>query len=288
MVGQVIAVAAIAGALSGWGVLVLVLAARGHVPGGGHRWSRFAARMSGVSRRLVYGLGAAVAAGALTRWPTGAALAAMFGFAAPALFGGASRRKSAIARTEAIAAWAEMLRDTMAGAAGIEQAIVATATVAPEPIRDEVRGLATRLERDRLATALREFAHELADPTGDLVVAALVLASEKQARRLGDLLGALATSARQQATLRLRIDAGRARTRTASRVITIFTLGFGVGLVVLNRGYLQPYDSMQGQLVLAFVGGCFGAAFWWLAAMARIAEPERFTLAGHARSGNAP
>ena len=39
-----------------------------------------------------------------------------------------------------------MLRDTMAGAAGLEQAIAATAAVAPLPIRAEVATLAVRLE----------------------------------------------------------------------------------------------------------------------------------------------
>jgi Flp pilus assembly protein TadB len=283
-VGDVIAAAALCGVLVGLGALVFVTGVRGtdraRLPRLPSR-----ARVEGGSNRLAMALVAAAVVGALTRWPVGAALAAAFGFASPAFFGGARSRRSAVARTEAIAAWAEMLRDTMAAAAGIEQAIVSTAPVAPPAIRREVMVLATRLERDRLGPALRRFAEELADPTGDLVVAALVLASEKQAQRLGELLGALASSARQQATMRLRVDAGRARTRTASRVITVFTLGFALGLVVLNRGYLTPYDGLRGQLVLAVVGVCFGAAFWWLSAMARVDAPERFLVQ---RSEQAP
>lgn len=277
------AAAALYGAVIGLGLLVGVVGWSGRAPAHVGRAGVWLNRVEGLSHRVAVALVAAALVGVLTRWPVGSGLAAAFGFAAPALFGGAGARRRAIARTEAVAAWAEMLRDTMAGAAGIEQAIVATAAVAPAPIAAEVRNLAARLERHRLSDALRVFATELADPTGDLVVAALVLASEKQARRLGELLGALARSARQQATLRLRVDAGRARTRTSSRVITMFTLGFALGLVVLNRGYLSPYNTAQGQLVLAAVGACFGAAFWWLAAMARVAEPERFLAAGVTR-----
>jgi hypothetical protein len=272
----VTAAAALAGALVGVGIVVAALGWRGRAPTAQGAWAAKARAIEHLSHRLVAAVSAAALVGLLTRWPAGVVLAGAFGFAAPALFGGAGARRRTIARTEAVAAWAEMLRDTMAAAAGIEQAIVATAGVAPDAIAGPVRHLATRLERDRLSVALRDFAAELADPTGDLVVAALVLASDSQARRLGELLGALATSARQQATLRLRVDAGRARTRTASRVITVFTLGFALGLVVLNRGYLTPYDAPQGQLVLAMVGVCFGAAFWWLAVMARVTEPERF------------
>jgi hypothetical protein len=277
-VGTVTAAAALCGVMVGLGALVFALGVRGVDPSLSRRARPWAPRIEGLSQRLILAALAAAGVGLLSRWPVAAGLSAAFGFAAPSVFGGMPARRAAIARTEAIAAWTEMLRDTMAGAAGIEQAIVATAPVSPPAIRNHVVNLAARLERDRLATALRDFADEMADPTADLVVAALVLASEKQARRLGELLGALATSARQQATLQLRIDAGRARTRTASRVITVFTLGFALGLVVLNRGYLTPYDSARGQLVLAVVGGCFGAAFWWLAAMAQTAAPERFLL----------
>jgi hypothetical protein len=52
-----------------------------------------------------------------------------------------------------------------------------------------------------------------------------------------------------------------------------------VGLGVLNRGYLAPYGSALGQLVLLVVLGCFAGAFWWLARLAQTSAPERF-LAG--------
>jgi hypothetical protein len=44
----------------------------------------------------------------------------------------------------------------------------------------------------------------------------------------------------------------------------------------LNHGYLAPYGSGVGQLVLLLVGGLFAAAFAWLAKMTRPAEPARF------------
>jgi Flp pilus assembly protein TadB len=192
------------------------------------------------------------------------------------LLTGAKGRGEAVGRIEAVAGWSEMLRDTMAGAAGLEQAIVATATVAPLPIRAEVATLAVRLETERLAPALRAFADEVADPTCDLVVAALVLAAEHQAQRLGELLGSLAQAARDQGTMRLRVEAGRARTRTSIKVIVGATGGLALGLAVLNRGYLAPYGSALGQFVLLLVGGLFAASFVWLSKMTRAAEPERF------------
>ncbi len=152
---------------------------------------------------LRFGLaaGAGVLAGAVTRWPVGALLAVGAGAMLPALASGRAVRQAAVARAEAIAAWAEMLRDTLAGAAGLEQAIIASAPVAPAPIRPQVLGLAARLDRHPLPAALEAFADDLADPTADLVVASLLLASRTQARRLGELLGTLARGARDDVTI---------------------------------------------------------------------------------------
>jgi len=275
----VTALAALWGAGVGLGLLAVVAGLRG---AGRPRLPR-ALRPGTLGRldrgmlRLGLAVGAGVLVGAITRWPVGALLAAGAGALLPDLAGGATAQQAAVARAEAVAAWAEMLRDTLAGAAGLEQAIVASAPVAPVPIRPQVLALAARLERPsaRLVPALHDFADELADPTADLVVAALVLASQRQARRLGELLGALARAARDDATMRLRVEAGRARTRTSVRVVVGVTLAMAAGLVAFNRGYLAPYDSAFGQLVLAGVGALFATAFWWLARMARVEVPER-------------
>jgi tight adherence protein B len=218
------------------------------------------------------GLGVAV----VTGWVAGGVLAALAAGLLPRLLGPDRDATRRAARIEAVASWTEMLRDTLAAAAGLEQTILATAHTAPEPLRHEIAELAARLRHgERLPAALRGFAEQVADPTADLVVAALVLAAEHQARQLADLLGELAGEAREQVAMRLRVAAGRARTRTSVRVIVSTTLAFAAGLVVLDRPYLRPYDSPVGQLVLLLVGGLFAVAIWWLTRIARIAEPDR-------------
>ena len=262
------------GAGAGLGVLLVVLGLRGGEPRrAARRWSR--RRLEGNTLRLAIAVGAAVVVGAGTGWPVAALLAVAACIGVPQLFAESKTQARLIARVEAVAGWAEMLRDTMAGAAGLEQAITASAPVAPLPIRTEVATLAARLERERLAPALREFADEVADPTCDLVVAALLLAAEHQASRLGELLGTLAASARDQAGMRLRVEAARARTRTSVKVIVGVTLGLALFLVVLNGGYLSSYSSPLGQFVLLVVGALFAAAFAWLAKITRPVEPAR-------------
>ena len=276
-------IAGLLGALCAVGVVTFVVAmrpvARSEVPSRRRRTRAaepLTSRFEHFTLRLALGVAGAVIIGALTRWPMAALLCGIAGFMAPSMLGGQAARKAQLDRIEAVAAWAEMLRDTMAGSGGLEQSIVATAGVAPLPIKREVLRLAARLERDRLAPALREFADEIDDPAGDLVVAALVLAADKSPKRLGDLLGRLAQSARAEVNMRLRVEASRARTRTSVRVITVFTVLFAVGLLVFNRDYLEPYDKAVGQLVLGLIGLCFAGAFLWLARSFRFNDEERF------------
>jgi hypothetical protein len=232
---------------------------------------------SGDRRLAGVGLAAGCAATtyALTGWLSAAVFAAIAGAAAPGWMARRRDRATAIAKLEAIAGWAEMLRDTMAAAAGIHEAIAATAAVAPGPIRADVARLAHRLQRDPLSVALDDFADRLADPACDLIVAALVVAGERQASNLAGVLSAAATSARAAATMRLRIETGRARIRTSVRVTVLVFAAVAVGLVVLNRSYLAPFDSSAGQLLLAIIGGLFVLSMWSLARLAQGRQPER-------------
>lgn len=267
------AVAALLGALAGGAAVLAVAAARGAA------MRPATARTMRWRDQVVARLGGAAAAGlavaALTRWPVAALAAGAAGFAGPSLVSGRGAREATLARIEAVAGWAEMLRDVLAAAGGLEQAVVATAPLAPPAIRPEVLRLAGRLDRERLAPALRAFADDLDDPTGDLAVAALVLAAERSPRRLGELLGDLAATARSEVSMRLRVETSRARNRTSVWIISGFTGAFSAGLVLFSRPYLAAYDDALGQAVLALVIGCYGAAYLWLARATRAARPER-------------
>ncbi|WP_436776778.1 type II secretion system F family protein [Yinghuangia sp. YIM S09857] len=158
----------------------------------------------------------------------------------------------------------------------MQQAIRATADVAPPALEMEIRALAVRVARgDRLPDALRAFADDVDDPIADLVVAALLLAAERQGGQLADLLGSLATATREQVTVRLKADADRAGVRTSVRVVVVVTLTMAFGLLLFDRDYLAPYGTAEGQLVLAVVGALFAAAFWWMTRLADDKPPVR-------------
>jgi Flp pilus assembly protein TadB len=284
----VILVPLLLGAAAGLGA-VLVLAAlsgrqvlpAGRAGAGSRRLLPSGGRLVRVALVLV----AVIAAWAVTGWVAGAILAGAAAWVVPAVVRGQRRYQAEVDKVEAVAAWAEILRDTMAGASGLEQAISTSATVAPEPIAPAVTALAVRLDHLRLAPALRAFADDVDHPACDFVVAGLLTAAEHQARELGPLLTQLARCARDEAEMRLRVWAGRARARTSVKVISASVGLFATGLVVFDRSYLEPYDAPAGQATLLVIGAIFAGAVLAMGRMGRIDVPERFVgrrAEGHA------
>ena len=224
-----------------------------------------------LAASLVGGALAALATG----WPVALPIVGVAVYGLPKLFGQTSG-SSQIAKIEAIANWTEMLQATLTASAGLGQAIIATAPLAPAPIRDGTNRLAARLTAGMQPhDALLQFADELEDPSADRVVCALVMAAASRAQRLGDLLAALADSTRDEVALRLRVETSRASVRSGVRTVLVFSVTFAVGLVVLAHAYLAPFGSSQGQLVLAVVGVLYGAGLTSMVSLSRPPPPVR-------------
>jgi tight adherence protein B len=241
------------------------------------RWKTTGSTAAG--RRDVPLLVASVVGGALaflaTGWPVAFPIAGVAIYGLPKLFGRTSG-SSEITKIEAIASWTEMLQGTLSASAGLGQAIIATAPLAPVPIRDPATRLAARLTSGmQPRDALLQFADELRDPSADRVVCALVMAAASRAQRLGDLLSALADSTRDEVALRLRIETSRASVRSGVRTVLVFSVGFAVALVVLAHTYLAPFGSSQGQLVLAFVGALYAVGLTSMVSLSRPPAPVR-------------
>lgn len=259
------------GMLGGAGLFVLALGLRGTTPldASGTEGARRGLR---VDARVPLAAMAGLVAFAATGWPVAAAFAAVGAYATPELRGARKRRTDTMARTEAVATWCEQLRDAIRAAAGLHEAIASTAAVAPAPIRVHVERLAVRLRREPLRVALTAFATDLDEPTADKIATALVLASERRSANLADLLSEVAASARQQATMQLRVEASRARLYTQTLVVCSITGAVVAALVLLNRTYLEPYDSATGQTMLVLIGGLFTASGLGLV---RLGRPSR-------------
>lgn len=268
--------AALCGALVGGGLWTVAVswrrvppttaAWRGRQPG----WLRFADR-NGVAAAGGAGLAVLV----LTRWPVAALGAGVTGWIVAGMPRRAERQQ-AEARTEAIALWTEMLRDTMGTARGVEGVLVATAPAAPVAIRPEIERMAQRLAHEPLNDVLDDLAGDLDHPLGDLVVTALRLTSTTGGRRVREVLADLAAAAYAEADSHRRIAVARQRPKSALKYTAIIIGGFVALLMVFSRTYLAPYSTPLGQAVLAMVGFYWAAGFWWMHRMGRSSPIPRF------------
>lgn len=181
-----------------------------------------------------------------------------------------------IARLDAMAEWTRSLAGVLGVGVGLEQALIATQRSTPEQIRPQVDALIARL-RARWSTeaALRAFAEDLDDSTGDLVAAALILGSRRRGAGLAKVLTGLADSVASEVRARRQIETDRAKPRATARWVTLITLGV-VGLMFLNTGYMAPYSSPLGQLILATLLAGYGGALLWLRNVAAGKPTPRF------------
>jgi len=171
-----------------------------------------------------------------------------------------------------------MIRDTMAGASGLEESLIQTAAVAPAAISPQLHTFALRLRHQPLDVALDGLAKDLNHSSADLIVASLAAAARLEARDLGGLLARLAEAIRGDVRMRSRIEVGRVRIRTSARIAIATTAATMVFLYLFARHLLEPYDTVAGQVWLVMVMAVFFGAGLMLAHYSRLEAPERFTL----------
>lgn len=225
--------------------------------------------------RLALAVGAFFVILLVTRWPVAAAYGAASGFLFPTMAAASRRRREAIERVEAIAVWTESLRDTMAASAGIQEALKLSARVAPGPIRTEVRDLSLRLQHQSVARSLRRFAADMHHPLSDMVVASLILATGQHAGSLQGVLAMTAKGARDSSLMWRQIETSRTRTYSQSRLagwISFLVIAF---LVLAQREFLTPFDSVGGQVAMFIICGVFFVSGVMLYRLGRPADPRR-------------
>lgn len=172
--------------------------------------------------------------------------------------------------------WTRSLAGVLTVGVGLEQAIVATLRSAPKEIHPEVNLLAARL-RARWPTdeALRAFADDLDDSTGDLLAANLLLGAQRRGAGLASVLESVAVSVGEDVRSRRMIEADRAKPRATARWVTIITL---VALFVMFffTSMFDAYRTGIGQLVLTALLGAYVGTLIWMKSMAKGKKLPRF------------
>ncbi|MBD5830603.1 hypothetical protein DXX98_07180 [Janibacter melonis] len=181
-----------------------------------------------------------------------------------------------IARLEAMEEWTRSLAGVLTVGVGLEQAIIATLRSAPKAIQPEVRLLAARLRaRWPTGAALRAFADDLDDSTGDLLAANLLLGAQRRGAGLASVLESVASSVAEDVRARRMIEADRAKPRATARWVTIITMVV-LGILFFTNEYVEPYKSGPGQIALAVLLALYVGALVWMKRMARGKDLPRF------------
>jgi Flp pilus assembly protein TadB len=264
------------GGIVGGGIALAVVGLRGlpaRPQSGPGRLEQALRDLLGVRGAIAIGLGAIALLA--TRWVVAGIGVTLLALGWRSLSGAASERR-AMNRLEGLAVWTESLRDTIAGAVGLEQAIPASLRVAAPTIREPLTRLVDRLHtRMPMADALHRFADDLDDSSADMIIAALIINSRLRGPGLRDLLGALSGSIREELDVRRKVWAERRSTRRSVQIVVGVAIGLALGLAIFNHGYVKVYDSALGQLVLVFVAALYGAGFLWMRKLANFETPER-------------
>jgi tight adherence protein B len=238
-----------------------------------------AAHLGGTSPRtralLLVGGGAGLLTALLTGWFVAVLLVPAVVVGMPILLS-APPAGSKIARVEAMEEWTRSLSGVLTAGIGLEQALIATLRSTPDAIRPEVTHLVARL-RARWATeaALRAFADEVDDATGDLVAANLILGARRRGAGLASVLEALAESVAADVRARREIEADRAKPRATARYVTLITVGVLLVLGMTGQ-YIQPYGSPVGQVILVLLLSLYVATLVWMRVMATGKPLPRF------------
>lgn len=181
-----------------------------------------------------------------------------------------------IVRLEAMEEWTRSLAGVLTVGVGLEQALAATLRSTPAPISPEVRRLVTRLRaRWDTETALRAFADELDDSTGDLIAANLILGARRRGAGLASVLEGLAETVGADVRARRQVEADRAKPRSTARWVTIISTAVLVILAV-SGSYVEPYRSPFGQFLLIVLLSAYVATLVWMRKMANGRPVPRF------------
>ena len=277
-------VPALVGVLGLGGVMGLVAGLR-RVPvsTGAPARPRVVTRLARVPRRILISGVLAVAVGVLVALLSGWVIAVVvFPLAAvglPVLLG-ASDEAHTIERLEGLAEWTRNLSGVITVGVGLEGALVATLRTAPDVIRPEVATLVSRIRsRWNTAEALRAFADEFNDSTGDLVAANLILAAQKRADGLAPILSGLAESVAAEVAARRHLEADRSKPRQTARIVTLITVVCLVGMATTGQ-YLEPYRSPVGQIVLSVLLALYVGGLVVMRRMARVRPLPRLLPSG--------
>lgn len=265
---MIVLVPALAGALVVGGLIALVVGLRPSPVVERPSRPRRVLKLTKQTRMLLLGgVVAGVVAFLVTGWVLALVVVPVAFVGLPVLLSSSSAAQR-IERLEAMEEWTRSLSGVLTVGVGLEQALVATLRSTPVAISPEVTRLVARLRaRWNTEDALRAFADELDDATGDLVAANLILGARRRGAGLASVLEGLAESVAADVRARRQVEADRAKPRATARWVTLISVGV-LAILAVSGTYVEPYQSPLGQVILVALLAMYVATLVWMKRMA--------------------
>lgn len=236
-------------------------------------FQRIRSARADVRNALIGALTGAVLAVA-TGMPALVVVCAALGYTAPPLFSKPPNTK-VLARAEAVETWVRGLTGMLTGGTGIENAISTSLPSTPPAIKPEVARLVARLRAQQpVEIALRNWAEEMNDRISDLVASALIMGADTRRGGLSQALEDLSSSVAQQTRTMQRIEADRAGTRSATRIIAAMSVAMFIFIVLSPIG--EPYRDPLGQIVMVVFGLLYAGVLRWMYRLSQGKARPRF------------
>ncbi|HOB04041.1 MAG TPA: type II secretion system F family protein [Propionibacteriaceae bacterium] len=230
------------------------------------------------ARRATLRTAAAIVAGivlfALTGWPLMLVLAPAAALGIPLLLAAPTNRE--VDLLVALDRWVRSLAATIPTGRSVTESVRLSVRQAPDLLKEPLSITLLRMD-DRWSTpdALRALADDLASPDADAVIAALILAAERGGTGATTTLNALAESIQDRLRALREIETERAKPRIVVRQVTIITLVFLTGSLLLGRAFFEPYGTPLGQVILAALIAIYVGSLVMLRRMTLPRERER-------------
>jgi tight adherence protein B len=220
------------------------------------------------------GLAGAVVGYATTGWMIAGVAGAILGTTLPNLIIKSRTERDRLQKLEALAFVSARLRDSIRSGIGLQDAIANIATQAPSILAPDLQRLAIDLRMSEPQSAGEDFARRFDHSVATLFGSAISLSDRLGAGNASEILDSLAeATAAQSSTLR-EVKARHTRQRLSARVVAAVPIILLIAIRHSNPGYLEPFNGLIGQLMLAFAFCMIGVGY---AAMSRMGGLERYS-----------
>lgn len=179
---------------------------------------------------------------------------------------------------EVIHAWPDGLRDLAASCnarMSLQQAVLALAATGPAPLQRAFAGFATNLQVSGTVPALEYVKAELGDPTSDRVIEVLILAKDRGAAALGQVLTDLADATSAELHTAEQIETARQEPKLNAYVTAALPWALLLLLTVGDTPHRAFYASPGGVLVVAIAAAFSATGVLIVRRLARDAVEQR-------------